>query len=114
VTKRGALLLAGVITSVVLVLVLGVASRAGWFSQRASAASVEDPQATATDVVCVDPANLAALQAQLQDYQTALQQANAQLQAAYDQIAALQTRGRFSGEREGNEHGFGSYYGFDD
>jgi len=114
VTKRGAFLLAGVITSVVMVLVLGVASRAGWFSQRASAAGTEDPPAAAADVVCVDSADLAALQAQVQDYHAALQQANTQLQAAYDEIAALQTRGRFSGERESNEHGFGSYYGYDD
>lgn len=113
-TKRGAFLLAGVITSIVMVLVLGVASRAGWFSQPASAAGTQDPPAAATDVVCVDPADLATLQAQVQDYQAALQQANAQLQAAYDRVAALQTRGRFSGEREGNKRGFGSYYGFDD
>jgi len=114
VTKRVAFLLAGGITSVVMVLVLSVASRAGWFSQPASAAGTTDPPEAATDVVCVDPADLAALQAQVKDYQAALQQANAQLQAAYDQIAALQTRGRLSGEREGNEHGFGSYDGSDD
>jgi Tfp pilus assembly protein FimV len=114
VTKRAAFLLAGVITSAVLVLALGVASRAGWFSQPAAAAETTDPPAAATDVVCVDPADLAALQGQVKDYQAALQQANTQLQAAYDEIAALQTRGRFSGEREANEHGSGSYYGFDD
>jgi Tfp pilus assembly protein FimV len=114
VTKRGAFLIAGVITATVMVLVLGVASRAGWFSQRASAAGTADPPAAATDVVCVDPVDLAALQAQVKDYQAALQQANTQLQAAYDEIAALQTQRRFSGEREGNEHGFGSFYGSDD
>lgn len=95
-SKRTAFIIAGVVTSIVMVLVLGVAGGTNWFGQRASAASTGDTTAAGS----ANPADVAALQAQLNDYQTALQQANAQLQAAYDEIAALQAQGRFSRERE--------------
>jgi Tfp pilus assembly protein FimV len=113
-SKKAALIIAGVITSIVMVIVLGVAGGAGWFNQRASAASTEDPTATAPAAVCADPADVATLQAQLSDYQAALQQANTQLQSAYDEIAALQTQGRFQGEREEDEHGGRFFNPFDD
>jgi uncharacterized protein HemX len=114
VTKKGAFLIAGVITSIVMMLVLGVAGGASWFSRKAAAASTEDLPAVETAVVCANPADVAALQAQLNDYQAALQQANTQLQAAYDEIASLQTQRRFSGEHEDNEHGSRFFRGFGD
>jgi Tfp pilus assembly protein FimV len=103
-SKKAAFLIAGVITSLVIVLVVGMAGGANWFSQPTSAAGTGDPAATAPAAVCANPADVATLQAQLVDYQAALQQANTQLQAAYDEIAALQAQGGFSGEHEGNEH----------
>ena len=103
-SKRVALIIAGVITSIVLVLVLGIAGGASWFGPVTSAANTQSASTTAVnDAVCVAPADVAALQAQLTDYQAALQQANTQLQAAYNEIAGLQAQGRFSGEREDNE-----------
>jgi Tfp pilus assembly protein FimV len=102
-SKKAALIIAGVITSVAMVLVLGLAGRANWFNQPASAAGTQDPSATAAPAVCANPADVATLQAQLADYQAALQQANAQLQAAYNEIAGLQTQGRFSGGDQENE-----------
>ena len=107
-SKQAAFIIAGVITSIAVVLVLGLAGGATWFNQPASAASNEDP------AVCANPADVTALQAQLDDYQAALQQANTQLQAAYDEIATLQTQGRFSGEHEENEHEGGFFNPFDD
>jgi len=108
-SKKAAFIIAGVITSIVMVLVLGVAGGAHWFDQQASAASAEDPSTTATSAGYVNPADVAALQVQLADYQAALQEANTQLQAAYDQIAVLQTQGRFSGEHESGEHESGEH-----
>lgn len=113
-SKKAALIVAGVITSIVVVLMLGLAGGAEWFNQSASAASAEDPAPTASTAVCADPADVATLQAQLVDYQAALQQANTQLQAAYDEIAALQTQGRFSGEHEEAEHSGRFFNPFDD
>ena len=113
-SKKAALIIAGVITSIVMVLVLGVAGGAKWFNQSGSAAGTADPAATASTAVCADPADVATLQAQLGDYQAALQQANTQLQAAYDEIAVLQTQGRFSGEHEEGEQ-YGRFFNpFDD
>lgn len=112
--KKAALISAGVITSIVMVLVLGLAGGAHWFNQPASAAGAEDPPATAISAVCADPEDVTILQAQLNDYQVALQQANTQLQAAYDEIARLQTQGRFWGEHEGNEHEGRFFNPFDD
>ena len=103
-SKKAALIIAGAITSIVMVLVLGLAGGANWFNTNASAAGTTDATATTTDTACVNPADVAALQAQLNDYQTALQQANTQLQDAYNEIAGLQAQGRFSGEQEENEH----------
>jgi hypothetical protein len=115
-SKQAALIIAGVITSIAVVLVLGLASGATWFNQLAFAAGSEDTTAagtgTETAAVCISPADVATLQAQLNDYQAALQQANTQLQAAYDEIARLQTQGRFSGEHEEHEHEHEG--GFDD
>jgi Tfp pilus assembly protein FimV len=102
-SKKAAFIIAGIITSIVMVVVLGLAGGANWFNQRASAAGTENPPAAATGAVCATPADEATLQAQVSDYQAALQEANAQLQAAYDEIAALQTQGRFSGEQAENE-----------
>lgn len=113
-SKKTGMVIAGVITSIVMVLVLGIAGGAGWFSQLASAASAGDPPATATVRVSGDPADAAGLQAQLRDYEAALQQANSQLQAAYDEIAVLQAQGRFSGEHEENEHEGGFFNAFED
>lgn len=113
-SKKAAFIVAGVITSIVMVLVFGLAGGAYWFNQPASAASTGDPAATAPSAACADPADVAALQAQLVGYQTALQQANTQLQAAYDEIAALQTQGRFLGEHKENEHSGGFFNPFDD
>jgi hypothetical protein len=113
-SKRAAFIIAGVITSVVMVLVLGLAGGANWFNQFASAAGTEDPAATVSAAVCANPADVVALQAQLVDYQAALQQANTQLQAAYDEIAALQTQGRFSVEHEENEHSGRFFNPFED
>ena len=113
-SKKAAFIIAGVITSIVMVLVLGLAGGASWFDQHASAAGAEDPAATATAAVYVNPADVAALQAQVNDYQAALQEANTQLQAAYDEIAVLQTQGRFSGEHEESEHGGSFFNSFDD
>jgi hypothetical protein len=103
-SKKGAFIIAGLITSIVMVLVLGVAGGAYWFNQPASAAGTEDPAATVPAAVSATSADVAALQAQLLDYQAALQQANTQLQAAYDEIATLQAQGRFAGEHEEHEH----------
>jgi hypothetical protein len=103
-SKNAAIIIAGIITSIVMVLVIGLAGGASWFDQSVSRASTADPTATPTTAVCADPADVTTLQAQLNDYQAALQQANTQLQAAYDEIARLQTQGRFSGENEENEH----------
>ncbi|MEJ2210304.1 MAG: periplasmic heavy metal sensor [Anaerolineae bacterium] len=104
-SKRVTLIIAGVVTALVLVLVLGVAGGASWFSPATSAAGNQSPSATAAGgAVCLNPQDAAALQAQLNDYQAALQQANTQLQAAYNEIAQLQAQGRFSGEHEEHEH----------
>jgi len=113
-SKKAAFIIAGVITSIVMVLVLGLAGGATWFNQPASAAGSGDPPATATAPVYADPADVAALQAQLADYEAALQQADTQLQAAYDEIAGLQAQGRFSGEHEKNEHAGRVFNPFDD
>ena len=113
-SKKAAFIVAGIVTSIVMVLVLGVAGGAHWFNQLASAASTEDPASAASVAVCADPADVTTLQAQLVDYQAALQQANTQLQAAYDEIAALQTQGRFRGEYEGDEQGGRFFNPFDD
>jgi len=113
-SKKAAFIVAGITTSIVMVLVLGVAGGAHWFNQPASAASTEDPAATAPAAVCANPADVATLQAQLIDYEAALQQANTQLQAAYDEIAALQTQGRFWGEHEEDEYSGRFFNPFDD
>jgi len=113
-SKKAGLIIAGAITSIVMVLVLGLAGGASWFNQPASAAGDADPAAAATTAVCADPADVAALQAQLVDYQAALQQANTQLQAAYNEIAGLQAQGRFSGEHEENEHAGRFFNAFED
>ena len=113
-SKKAAFIIAGVITSIVMVIVLGVAGGAYWFDQPASAAGTGDPAATASSTVCANPADVATLQAQLLDYQTALQQANTQLQAAYDEIAALQTQRSFLSEHEENEHNGRFFSAFDD
>jgi hypothetical protein len=102
-SKKAVLIIAGVITSIVMVLVLTLVGGVSWFNRTASAAGTGNPQAAATATVNANPADVAALQAQLADYQAALQQANAQLQAAYNEIAVLQAQGRFAGEHEGNE-----------
>jgi Tfp pilus assembly protein FimV len=112
--KQAILIIAGVITSIAVVLVLGLAGGAIWFNQPASAAGSGDPTATATAALCASPADVTTLQAQLNDYQAALQQANTQLQVAYDEIARLQTQGRFSGEHEENEHEGESFNPFGD
>jgi Tfp pilus assembly protein FimV len=116
-SKKAALIIAGLLTSVVMVLVFGLAGGASWFNQPATAAGTEDPAATAPAAVSANAADVAALQAQLLDYQAALQQANTQLQAAYDEIATLQAQGRFAGEREDhewNEHEGGFFGTFED
>ena len=113
-SKKVAFIIAGVITSIVMVLVLGLAGGANWFNQLASAAGTEAPPATATAADCANPADVATLQALVNDYQAALQQANAQLQDAYDEIAGLQTQGRLSGEHEEDEHGGTDFDAFDD
>jgi hypothetical protein len=113
-SKKAILIVAGAITSIAVVLVLGLAGGAAWFNGTASAAGTGDPAATAPSAVCVNPADVAALQAQLNDYQAALQQANTELQAAYDEIAGLQTGGRFFDEREENEHEGGFFNSFED
>ena len=113
-SKRAALIIAGVITSMVMVLMLGLARGANGFNQLASAAGAETPPATATAAAYASPADVATLQAQVNDYRAALKQANTLLQAAYDEIARLQTQGRFSGEYEENEHGSTFFNGFED
>jgi uncharacterized protein HemX len=114
VPKKAAFIIAGVITFIVMALVLGLGGGAPWFDRQASEAGAEDPATIASTAAYVNPADVAALQAQLADYQAALQQANTQLQAAYDEIAALQTQGRFSGEHEENEHSGSFFNPFDD
>jgi hypothetical protein len=115
VSKKAAFIIAGVITSIVMVLTLGLIGGANWFNQPASAAGAEAPATTTTSALCANPADVTTLQTQLDDYQAALQQANTQLQAAYDEIARLQTQGRFLGEHEENEHegGFFNPFGND-
>ena len=113
-SQKAALIIAGVITSIVIVLVLGLAGGANWFNQPASAAGAVAPSASATSPVCANPADVTVFQAQLSDYQAALQQANTQLQAAYDEIARLQTQGRFWVEHEENEREGGFFNPFDD
>jgi peptidoglycan hydrolase CwlO-like protein len=103
-SKKAAFLIAGIVTSIVMVLVVGVAYGAIRFNQPAAAAATQDPPATATSAVCANPADVTALQAQLSDYQAALQQANTQLQAAYDEITALQSQGTYSRGYDGEEH----------
>jgi Tfp pilus assembly protein FimV len=112
VNRKAAFFSAGIITSIVMVLVLGLAGGASRLNQVASAAGTAGTQTTASSTVCANPADVATLQAQLNDYQTALQQANAQLQAAYNEISGLQSQGRFPGEHENNEHeGFNPFGG---
>ncbi|MFN2292483.1 MAG: hypothetical protein ACK2UC_14925 [Anaerolineae bacterium] len=113
-SKKAALVIAGVITSIAMVLVLGLAGGASWFNQLASAAKAVDPSVTGMVSVSADPADVAAMQAQLSAYEAALQQANTQLQAAYNEIAVLQAQGRFSGEQEENEHEGGFFNAFED
>jgi hypothetical protein len=113
-SKKAGLVIAGIVTSIVMVLVLGFAGGAGWFNQIASAASAGDSPATGVASVSADPADAAALQAQLRDYEAALRQANTQLQTAYDQIAVLQSQGRFSDEHEENEHEGRFFNAFED
>jgi hypothetical protein len=113
-SKMTALVIAGVITSVVIVLVLGLAGGRSWFNQSTSVASSEEPVTGASSVECADPAEVTILQAQLTEYQAALQQANTQLQDAYDEIARLQTQGRFADEHEENEHEGGFFNLFED
>ena len=104
-SRTTALIIAGVVTAIALVLALGLAGGASLFNQPASAASADGVQTTAAGALCVNPSDVATLQGQLADYEAALQQANIQLQAAYNEIAALQGQGGFRGEHEGNERG---------
>jgi len=113
-SKRAAFAIAGVITSAVVVIVLGLAGSASWSNQSTSTGGTEVVPATATATVYASPADMAALQAQVADYQAALQQANAQLQAAYDEIARLQAQGRYWGEQEENEPGSRFFRGAED
>lgn len=120
-SRRAAVIIAGVITSIVMVLALGLTGGVNWFnrpasatSAEASAASAEASVTTATTTQCANPEDLTTLQTQLNDYQAALQQANTQLQDAYDEIARLQAQGRFMGEHEENEHEGGFFHLFDD
>jgi uncharacterized protein HemX len=113
-SKKVAFIIAGVITSIVMVLALGLTGSANWLNRPASAASAEASVTTATTTQCTNPEDLTTLQTQLNDYQVALQEANTQLQAAYDEIARLQTQGRFMGEHEENEHEGGFFHLFDD
>jgi hypothetical protein len=123
-SRKAVVIIAGVITSIVMVLALGLTGSANWFNRPASATSAEASAAsaeasvttatTATTAQCANPEDLTALQTQLNDYQVALQQANTQLQAAYDEIARLQTQGRFMGEHEDNENEGEFFHLFDD
>jgi hypothetical protein len=111
-SRKAAVIIAGGVTTVVMVLVFGLGGFATRLNGPSSAASSNDPQGTAA-AVCANPSDVAALQSELKDYQSALQQANTQLQAAYDEITRLQSQGRFSGENEQNEGGFFNPFGGD-
>jgi Tfp pilus assembly protein FimV len=103
-SRKTLFFIAGIVTTIVMVLVLGVVSTAGRLNQPVAATSTADPAATpAAGQVCANPSDVANLQAQVQAYQTALQQANDQLQAAYQEIAALQSQGGF--QRGGDDNG---------
>jgi uncharacterized protein HemX len=105
-SRKSAVIIAGSVTTIVMVLVLGLGGFAARLNRPSSAASSNSPQGTATSAVCVNPSDVATLQNEIKDYQSALQQANAQLQAAYDEITRLQNQRRFGGESEQNEGGF--------
>jgi chromosome segregation ATPase len=79
-TKRG--FVSGMVTAFVIVLVIGLVGRAGWFTQTASSAAGAGIASGNSDA--------AAWQSKAAQYQAELQQANAQLQAAYNEIATLQ------------------------
>jgi uncharacterized protein HemX len=110
-SRKAAVIIAGGVTTIVMVLVLGLGGFATRLNRPSSAASSNSPQGTAA--VCVNPSDVATLQSELKDYQSALQQANAQLQAAYQEIMNLQAQRRFGGENEENEGGFFNPFGGD-
>jgi uncharacterized protein HemX len=118
-SRKAIFFTAGIITSILLVLVFGLAGGANRLNQPvsasspgSSASSTANPAATAGTQVCVNPADVTNLQAQLNQYQVALQQANAQLQAAYNQISALQAQqGRFRGGDDENGGFFNPFGG---
>jgi uncharacterized protein YlxW (UPF0749 family) len=106
-SKKVALILAGLITALAVVFVLGASAIAGAPGQDAAV-----PATTAGMTVSVS--DEPALQAQLNDYQAALEQANTQLQDAYNQIAALQAQSGDEDEHEEREHGGGFFFPFGD
>jgi uncharacterized protein HemX len=81
-TKRA--FVAGMMTAFVIVLVIGLVGRAGWFTQTAQSSSA------ASAGIASGNSDAATWQAKAAQYQAELQQANAQLQAAYNEIATLQ------------------------
>lgn len=98
--RKTALLLSGVITAFLMVIFIGLAGSAGWFSQQAVSAA---PAVASAPAAAANSTDVAALQAQVATYRQQLQKAYSDLQAAYDQIQTLSQQQA----QAGNSGGFG-------
>ena len=76
--------ISGMVTAFVIVLVIGLVGRAGWFTLTAQ------PSSAASAGIASANSDVATWQAKAAQYQAELQQADAQLQATYNEIATLQ------------------------
>lgn len=111
--RRTALLLSGAVTAFLLMVVVGLVYGADRFSSAAAVASGANPSALAGvsgnsgDRQAANPADVAALQEQVQTLKSQLQQAYTDLQTAYDQISALQSQGTGGRFRNGGRDSSG-------
>lgn len=85
---KTAMLLSGAITAFVLMVVIGLVYGANRFGASAAPATPSPSAQVAPDNPRSNSAEVATLQAQIQQYRSELQQAYSDLQAAYNQINA--------------------------
>lgn len=86
---KTALIVSGMVTVYVMVLVIWVLGGFGWFAPTAQASPAASNPVAVTASASTD---VATLQQEAAAYRQELQQANAQLQAAYNEIATLQSQ----------------------
>ena len=91
--RKTALLISGIVTAFAMVLVLGLLSASARDAQAAQQAPAPSEVVPASDPAGTATADqVASLQAEVDQYKTALNQAYSDLQAAYSQIQQLQAQ----------------------